>query len=154
MVYDYVEQFSDGFSRVRKENSDGYSRYGFIDRTGKIAVPLEYHFAEKFSDGLAKVGKRYDGKNEKYGFVGKDGTEILPCEYDDAGVLGAVAWVKLGPDYGIFKNPYYVANEIEIDKRNGGADLNSVQENRFPILSTATVCIAAAAMIIITKRGK
>ena len=70
------------------------------------------------------------------------------------GVLGAVAWVKLGPDYGIFKNPYYVANEIEIDKRNGGADLNSVQENRFPILSTATVCIAAAAMIIITKRGK
>lgn len=32
------------------------SKYGFMDKTGKMVVPLQYDYAKDFSEGLAAVG--------------------------------------------------------------------------------------------------
>lgn len=53
-------------------------KYGFIDQTGRLVIPLEYDEARNFSGGLAAVRK-----NDKWGFVDKTGTVVIPLEYDD-----------------------------------------------------------------------
>ena len=52
---EYTEawDFSDGLARVGKGG-----KYGFIDKIGKIVIPLEYNEVDyHFSDGLARVVK-------------------------------------------------------------------------------------------------
>lgn len=50
--YDYVESFSDGLAVVGKEDADGDRKYGYIDKTGAVVVPLEYDFAGYLSSGM------------------------------------------------------------------------------------------------------
>lgn len=54
-------------------------KHGFIDKTGKIVVPLEYDFVNGFSDGLAWVKK-----DDKYGYIDKTGKIVASLEYDRA----------------------------------------------------------------------
>ncbi len=71
----YVEHcnFNDGLAKVRKNG-----KYGFIDKTGKITVPLEYDDAGNyFVESLVSVKR--DGK---WGVVDKTGKIIIPIEYD------------------------------------------------------------------------
>ncbi|RLG25198.1 WG repeat-containing protein, partial [Methanosarcinales archaeon] len=55
--------FSERLARVVKNG-----KYGFVDKKGKIVIPLKYDNAGSFSEGLAWVEK--DGKE---GFVDKKG---------------------------------------------------------------------------------
>ena len=50
--YDYVESFSEGLAVVGKEDADGDRKYGYIDKTGAVVVPLEYDFAGYLSSGM------------------------------------------------------------------------------------------------------
>ncbi|MCL1902987.1 MAG: WG repeat-containing protein [Oscillospiraceae bacterium] len=52
-------------------------KYGFLHRSGVIAIPFEYDKAEDFSNGLAQVAK--DGKR---GFINIFGEAVVPIEYD------------------------------------------------------------------------
>ena len=61
--YDFVDSFSERLARVVKNG-----KYGFVDKKGKIVIPLKYDNAGSFSEGLAWVEK--DGKE---GFVDKKG---------------------------------------------------------------------------------
>ena len=38
----YVYDFSEGLAPVAKEDADGNLKWGFIDKTGSVVVPLEY----------------------------------------------------------------------------------------------------------------
>ena len=49
--YDYIGVFHEGLALARF----GDYRAGYIDKTGKPAVPLKYDFAQNFSEGLAAV---------------------------------------------------------------------------------------------------
>ena len=62
-----------------KNDTGGNEKYGFIDTTGAVALPLEY-----------------DGAGTVY-------------EYDSEGDAqpGRYCWVRKGASYGIFTNPYY-----------------------------------------------
>ena len=51
-----------------------YGRWGFIDRTGKEAVPLIFEEVRGFCEGLASV-KLYG----KWGFIRADGTFVEPA---------------------------------------------------------------------------
>jgi len=51
-------------------------RYGFMDTSGKIVVPLQYDYAGKFCEGLASVEI-----DEKWGFIDKTGKVVIPFEY-------------------------------------------------------------------------
>lgn len=52
MVYDNALYFSEGLAAVKQNG-----KYSFIDKTGKVIIPLEYDDANSFSKNLAKVTK-------------------------------------------------------------------------------------------------
>jgi hypothetical protein len=56
-------------------------KFGFIDRTGKIQVPLKYDGVSSFSNGFAFVGS-----NDKFGYIDKSGNEIVPLRYESYGI--------------------------------------------------------------------
>lgn len=88
--YDRAFPFSENLALVAigKTNDDKSSftgKYGFIDKSGREIIPLQYDYAESFSDGLAKVGK-IDASSNKilYGFINSRGDEIISLIYEDA----------------------------------------------------------------------
>ena len=48
--YDDIDCLSDGLARIERDG-----KYGFIDKTGKVVIPLNYDDAWYFSEGLAAV---------------------------------------------------------------------------------------------------
>jgi hypothetical protein len=63
-----LEIFFEGLASVELNH-----KYGFIDKTGKEVIPLEYKYTENFSKGLALVQLGY-----KWGYVDKKGREYFP----------------------------------------------------------------------------
>lgn len=72
-TYDKVRAFVNGLAPVLKDKS-----WGYIDETGKVAIPFQYRDAEIFSkDGLAPVKL-----NKLWGFIDKTGNLVIPDRYD------------------------------------------------------------------------
>ena len=65
-----------GFLRVQDVETD---KKGFIDKTGKIVVPIKYDSVDGFFDGMALVYKRDAG----CGYVNTTGKEVIPLQYAD-----------------------------------------------------------------------
>lgn len=92
--YDAVSSFSEGLAIVEKRYRDGDAwwdkKYGYIDETGSIVVPLEYDYVGIFSEGLAAVGKLTEGINPVYstsrntGYIDASGTVVIPLKYTSA----------------------------------------------------------------------
>lgn len=110
--YDAAYSFSkDGFARVNigSEGSllftDG-GKWGFINRAGKVVIPIEYKKIQDFSEGLAPV-KKYD----KWGFIDTTGNIVIPFKYENVHVFnGNIAAVCLGGKWGgINKNGEIIA---------------------------------------------
>ena len=81
-LVNYVDSFFDGLARVRiGDIQEG--KWGFIDKTNKIIIPLEYDMAFSFSDGLAPV-RVGDDKTGKYSFIDKTGKQIISPKYNYA----------------------------------------------------------------------
>lgn len=72
-AYDYTGKFHAGLAVVSKNK-----KYGFIDKDGKLVIPLEYSDADNFNDGLARVML-----NGQYGLINTQGEIVLPIVYDD-----------------------------------------------------------------------
>ena len=71
-------------------------KYGFIDKTGKEAIPLQYDNANPFKEGLAAV--KLDGK---CGFIDNTGKVVIPFVFDDANSFSkGLAAVKSDSKYG------------------------------------------------------
>lgn len=64
--YDYVSDFSEGLAMVMLDG-----KCGFINRTGKEVIPLEYSYARDFHNGVAIVSITDSGEpivlDEPYG---------------------------------------------------------------------------------------
>ncbi len=68
-----VGEFDRGWARVCKA-----SKCGYIDKTGKVVIPLKFDDAAmKFSEGLAWV--KID---KKLGYIDKTGNVVIPARYD------------------------------------------------------------------------
>ena len=67
--------FKNGIACVKKDG-----KYGYIDKTGKIIVDIQYDDANNFYNGIACVKK--DGK---WGYIDKTGNIIIDFKYDEAG---------------------------------------------------------------------
>lgn len=100
--YDEVWDFSEGLAVVELDD-----RWGFIDTTGTVVIPLQYDEVWHFSEGLAKVKK-----NNKWGFVDKRGKMVISLQYDDASYFkNGKAKVKLrGETFYINKQGKRVGN--------------------------------------------
>ena len=72
--YDGIWTFSDGLARVVLNG-----KYGFIDKTGRVVIPLKYDWVGDFFKGVAKVNL-----NRNFGYIDKTGKEVIPCIFDGA----------------------------------------------------------------------
>ena len=56
--------------------ADESGKYGFIDTTGKVAVPFQYHWVSNFSEGLAAV----EDESGKWGYIDTTGKTVIPFQ--------------------------------------------------------------------------
>ena len=54
-------------------------KYGFIDSTGKIVIPVEYDFAWGFAGGLAPAWK-----GQQAGYIDRSGKFVIPAQFEYA----------------------------------------------------------------------
>lgn len=91
-------RFSDGFCAVWNEH------YGYIDRTGRIAIPHRFYFADHFSGGLAVI-KEPD--SELYGYVNESGTIAIKQSFTCADAFdGKLASVIVGKEFDSYHYGY------------------------------------------------
>ena len=97
-IYDSVGPFFDnGLASV----SQG-GKFGFIDRTGKVVIPLTYDYAYIFEGGKAVVEL-----NGKVGVINTEGKVIIPFKYERVDVDSKnrhLILVKLHGKYGFVDN--------------------------------------------------
>lgn len=89
--------FTDGMMKVYDAAADRNARrYGFINTSGELVVPMQWKAAYNFSEGLAAVRD----ENGLYGYIDQTGTLVIPCVYESAGsfVAGRARIVLDGKD--------------------------------------------------------
>lgn len=94
--YIKVSKFSEGLSGVITSDY----KVGFIDKTGKVIIPLSYEPSvsgegggivevNPFKEGLAAIAKQNNDGNDSWGFIDKTGKTIIPFKYIAAGNFGS-----------------------------------------------------------------
>ncbi len=88
--------FSEGRGRIRILKN-GFERYGYVDRTGKIVIAPKYLSIGNFAQGLAPV----KFTNQKYGFIDRFGKIVIAAKYDFAsGFVDGLATVEVSGKMG------------------------------------------------------
>lgn len=70
--FKYAVSFSDNLALVRYGK-----KQGFIDASGKLAIPAVYDNANSFVDGMASVRK-----DNQWGFINTSGAIVIPMNFD------------------------------------------------------------------------
>lgn len=126
-------------------------RYGFVDSSLSVVLPLKYAYAESFKEGLALVLR-----NDLYGFINHSGETVIPYKYEEAGSFNeGLSIVRVGRYYGcIDKNGNLVVpaeygyiqgfeNGISVAKKSGRY---IVLQN--PLVHTEKVTAAPSAAVL------
>lgn len=98
-------------------------KYGYLDLTGKVAIPLIFDGASTFSEGLAAVQKE-----SKWGYIDKNGALVIPFKFDSAGEFGQnLAPVSLSEESGFINHTGSFAFRLAFASATGfwGADRSS-----------------------------
>ena len=79
-TYPLVWPFSEGLAVVGTAVTDDRNMhiidYGYIDRTGQLAIDPVYDSARRFSDGLAAVQQ-----DNRWGYIDREGRVVIPLRY-------------------------------------------------------------------------
>ena len=111
-LYCNVEDFSEGFAVVHDCELDGPTKKGFMNKLGKVVVPIVYDEAYAFKNGMAKVAK-----NGRYGFVNTDGRLVVDCIYDDAiDYSDGIGIIKQNGKYGYINKQGNLVGQINFDE--------------------------------------
>lgn len=96
LPYDEIGEFHDGlafvgvaYDFVKDDKAHKAYKYGYIDKTGKVVIPIEYDEASNFSEGLALVGKGYEA-----GFINISGELVVPFRYAKIGTQYMMGFVS------------------------------------------------------------
>lgn len=114
-------QFSEGLAAVGRDG-----KWGFIDKTGKIALPFAWDYASGFLAGRARVEQK-----KRWGFVDRNGIPLGPIEWDRATDFSdglALAWHG-DRAYLIDNAGKAVLATVQINKGRFGVSLGGVSEN-------------------------
>lgn len=69
------------------------AKFGFIDKTGQVAIPFKFGYAFSFNEGLAAVAANEDvfygfisrvALNGRWGFINKQGEFVIEPQYNEA----------------------------------------------------------------------
>jgi hypothetical protein len=84
--YKSVTPFSDGLAAVAIVPKGAlHKKWGFIDNTGRLVIPIRYDIVTPFNGGLAAAAKFYGrGRNPKWAVIEKLGPQVTPDVYYDA----------------------------------------------------------------------
>ncbi|PYI51511.1 WG repeat-containing protein [Paenibacillus flagellatus] len=82
-AYDYIGTLKNGRAVFNRMDEAGHTRYGYLDRQGKEAIPARYEEAGDFEDGRAVV-KIKDGE---YALIGKNGQRLATYRQASVGPL-------------------------------------------------------------------
>lgn len=106
-----IEDFSEGYAVVSNCFEEPIKK-GFMNKLGKIIVPLEYDEAYAFADGMAKVAN-----NGLYGFVNTNGRLVVSCIYDDANDFSdGIGIIKKKGKYGYINKQGKLIGQIDFDE--------------------------------------
>jgi|GEM_PF-2862669 len=90
-----VDPFFNGMARIKVN-----SKYGYINKEGKIAISPQYTQAGMFLDGLASIEVKTDDKT-KSGYIDENGKIAIPPQFDMAGdFFDGLARIKIDTLYG------------------------------------------------------
>ena len=86
-----INWFSEDAIVVETERpANGFSRYNFRDRSGKLLCNVSYENPSGFSEGLSRVRVK-----DRYGFIDKNCEVVIEPKFSDAnGFSEGLAWVK------------------------------------------------------------
>ena len=108
--YDYKDDYYEGLAAVRLNG-----KWGYIDKSGNVVIPLKYDLAYGVKEGLALVKS-----NGKYGFIDKSGNVVIPLKYDDAASFNeGLALVKLNGKCGFIDKSGNVVIPLKYDLAYG-----------------------------------
>lgn len=116
-IYMEAHEYSEGFARVKT----GPKQHGFIDKTGKLAIPAKYYFANDFKEGLAAIMIEQTGVKGMFfplrmGFVDKTGKEVIPPDYQMVRDFNhGLARVKARNSWGLIDNKGKTVLSIKYD---------------------------------------
>jgi len=87
--------YASGYYMVSNENR----RYGIVDSSGRIIMPMEYNSAIQRESGLISS----IGSDNKSGYIDAANNLVVPREYDDASTTFSegLAWVKKDGKWGL-----------------------------------------------------
>jgi hypothetical protein len=89
LFYGQYDDFSPGFNENRAWVMKD-KKYGFIDKTGALVIPIQYDMIGGFMNGLAKIKQ-----NGKYGYINLKGDVVIPVQFKDAeNFEEGIAWVR------------------------------------------------------------
>lgn len=96
--YNYFEEFNNGLAKIGI--GDLSPVYGYIDRTGSLAISAQYQKATSFSKDAAAVMK-----GGKWGFIDREGKYIISPKYDSATYFSdGISLVSKNYKYGYVNN--------------------------------------------------
>lgn len=99
--YLVIQEFYDGMANVTND----LKKNGFINKEGKLVIPMEYESHMFFSEGLGAVMKEVNGK-PKWGAFDREGEIVIPFEFDFIQMFrDGVAPVYINGRWGLLKNP-------------------------------------------------
>lgn len=122
--------------------------FGWIDKTGEIAIPTIYTASMYgFTNGLAAVKRGNDG----WGYIDKTGKTVIPFGYKDAGTfIDGLAYVAVETDaglkYGYIDTTGKIVVPTEYDEANFMHNSTAVvkKDGRYGILTIADTPAPAA----------
>ncbi|MGC4099860.1 WG repeat-containing protein [Ferruginibacter sp.] len=104
--FEYVYSFQNGLAKIEMKIKDSI-KYGFIDKTGKIAINPIYNEVSPFFEDRAGIFV-----NNKYGFIDNNGKTVIDPQFEDENYFSeGLAAVKQGDLWGfIGKDGKFVIN--------------------------------------------
>jgi hypothetical protein len=92
-------KFSEGLAAVRV-GDESRSRYGYIDKTGKLVIDTQFDYVKDFSGGLAaiRIGDEHTGR---FGYIDRNGKVAINPQFGFAHNFSeGLAEVEVGNRYG------------------------------------------------------
>ena len=108
-----VEAFHDGLAVFTITGDDGKTKYGCINKSGKIVIEPQDNEITSFYNGKAII----ENTDYKKGYMDKSGKIVINCQFDKAADFGdnGLACVQFGDKWGVIntKGEYVINPQFE-----------------------------------------